>query len=223
MYSTQISYQATPQQQSQHYYSYPWSTNNSGNTPYSYSPAYKGYQSINFSTPTSDYSSSYYDSPGNNGSFIESASDSSSSYYSYQYQDNYFNTPASNCHHYCYQPSINQGSPSELPISNESIAISDGGAQKQRSKITQADFDTKILPYLIENEEGCKGRRTRHAFSIEERHYLLALFKKSIYPSREMLEEAAKKLKTSHIVIQTWFKNTRSKQKKLTNKRPQLE
>lgn len=62
-------------------------------------------------------------------------------------------------------------------------------------------------------------RRLRTAFSTEQRYYLLSIFEKTIYPTRDVLEEAAKNLNVSVSTLQTWFKNTRSKQKKLTNTR----
>jgi hypothetical protein len=62
-------------------------------------------------------------------------------------------------------------------------------------------------------------KRMRTAFSQKQRFYLLSIFEKTMYPSREMLEEAAKRLDVSVACLQTWFKNTRSKLKKLTNTR----
>ncbi len=227
MYPTQMNYQ-TPQQQ----YQYPWSSiNNSSNfSAYNFSPAYNSNQLHNYSTPTSDYNSSYYESPTRNGSFIDSATESylsDSSYYKYQYSDAYYTNNINsntNFYQYCHEPSISHDSMTSTDLNSR---ISGEGSvsvmQEQDAKSTKADFATKILPYLITNEDGFKGRRSRHAFSADERHYLLTLFKKSIYPSREVLEEAANKLKTTHIVIQTWFKNTRSKQKKMVNKRAQAD
>lgn len=60
-------------------------------------------------------------------------------------------------------------------------------------------------------------RRIRTQFTNDQKRYLLLLFRQSTYPSREMLEEAARNLGVTVPIIQTWFKNTRSKQKKLTN------
>ena len=62
-----------------------------------------------------------------------------------------------------------------------------------------------------------EGKRARTAFTTEQRRYLLSVFEKSSYPSKEILEAIANKFNVTSSVIQTWFKNTRSKQKKLTN------
>lgn len=60
-------------------------------------------------------------------------------------------------------------------------------------------------------------RRGRTSFSVDQRRYLLSIFERTPYPAKEILEIAAKELRVSTSIIQTWFKNTRSKQKKLTN------
>jgi hypothetical protein len=78
------------------------------------------------------------------------------------------------------------------------------------------EFDKKILPLLVEDS---KPSRARTAFSIDQRHYLLSIFETTSYPSKDILEQAARRLNTTTLVIQTWFKNTRSKQKKLVNKK----
>ena len=59
--------------------------------------------------------------------------------------------------------------------------------------------------------------RVRNVFSKEQRRYLLSVFEQSSYPSRELLEAISRRLNVSYATLQTWFKNTRSKQKKLTN------
>ena len=71
---------------------------------------------------------------------------------------------------------------------------------------------------LKQDEDDLNGkRRNRTAFSTEHRRYLLSIFEKTHYPSKEILETAGKKLGVKPAIIQTWFKNTRSKQKKLTH------
>ena len=84
------------------------------------------------------------------------------------------------------------------------------------------DFETVILP-LLNAELDSKShdvngkRRGRTSFTIEQRRYLLSIFERSPYPSKELLEVIAKELCVTPSIIQTWFKNTRSKQKKLTH------
>jgi hypothetical protein len=65
--------------------------------------------------------------------------------------------------------------------------------------------------------ELAKSTRKRTNFTTEQRHYMLAVFTQNKYPSRDALEFLAKKFGVKSSVIQTWFKNTRSKQKMLTN------
>lgn len=62
-----------------------------------------------------------------------------------------------------------------------------------------------------------KKPRIRTAFSTEQRRYLLSVFEQTIYPTKEILETLANELNVTTSVIQTWFKNTRSKLKKLTH------
>lgn len=218
---------------------YDWCVNQSYNySPnYSYSSSESGYNSsIDSSNLT------------NNGSYIEHSPSSSISTDSsfYQNYNNYYNYQQYYNHNYYNQYDYNPGyfynyalpqptyqlnyqsfeaatSPEDKPINyqNESIEYKSATPEKKKSpikpKTKSAEFDSKILPLLMSTTETSRSR-VRTAFSTEQRLYLLSIFKVTSYPSCEVLEEAAKKLNTTKTVIQTWFKNTRSKQKKLTNK-----
>jgi hypothetical protein len=71
------------------------------------------------------------------------------------------------------------------------------------------------LDLLIDNDN--QTRRGRVAFTTEQRRYLLTIFEQTKYPTKDTLEMASRKLNVPASSIQTWFKNTRSKQKKLTH------
>jgi hypothetical protein len=71
------------------------------------------------------------------------------------------------------------------------------------------------LDLLIDNDK--QSRRGRIAFSTDQRRYLLTIFEQTKYPTKDILEMASRKLNVPTSSIQTWFKNTRSKQKKLTH------
>ena len=211
--------------------------NNSYYSPYNnYSLTSNG-STYNNSTIESD--TSYYDSnstSNSNGSFIDSSNynssfssntnynnQSSPSYYgsnyyspNYQYYNSYY-YPSQYYTQYCSYPESNSFYYPETSNKQESPEKCEATESKSTRKSLNKEFDKKILPLLITSDEG--KSRARTAFSTEQRHYLLSIFETTSYPSKEILETAAKKLHTTTLVIQTWFKNTRSKQKKLTNKK----
>lgn len=127
------------------------------------------------------------------------------SYYSYSYDYNQFNNdyfPAT-YNYGLYQPNV----------------INDNEAKSQTTSTKEFDVYSKIanLEIVTNNDTKSKKRRIRTQFSIEQKKYLLTIFRDTIYPSKEQLEIAAQKLCVSMSTVQTWFKNTRSKQKKLCN------
>lgn len=82
---------------------------------------------------------------------------------------------------------------------------------------SNADSEKNNLELKNNDNQKSKKRRIRTQFSIEQKKYLLTIFRDTIYPSKEQLELTAQKLSVSMATVQTWFKNTRSKQKKLCN------
>jgi hypothetical protein len=81
---------------------------------------------------------------------------------------------------------------------------------------TSMDMHLNTDDLFDDNGIGQK-RRLRTQFTTEQKMYLLSMFRESSYPPREALEAAAKRLGVTVSILQTWFKNTRSKQKKLTH------
>ena len=84
----------------------------------------------------------------------------------------------------------------------------------------QCDKKTKprnILNQLDELSSNHHCIKRRAPFTTKQRYYLLQIFEKSLYPTRDVLEEAARNLNVSVKTLQTWFKNARSKQKKHNN------
>ena len=212
--------------------------NNSYYSPYNnYSLTSNG-STYNNSSIESD--TSYFESNStsqSNGSFIESSTYNSSfsnnsnynnqstssmcygsNYYSpnYQYYNSYY-YPNQYYTQYSGYPESNSYYYPENTTKQESSEKCEVIESKSTRKSLNNEFDKKILPLLITSDEG--KSRARTAFSTEQRHYLLSIFETTSYPSKDILETAAKKLNTTTLVVQTWFKNTRSKQKKLTNKK----
>ena len=204
------------------------------NQSYNYSPNYS------YSSPESGYNSSFDTSQlATNSSYIDNSTSSPladnymnyyqnyqnyynySQYYNYNYYNQYeynqgyyynYQMPQS----YTYQSYSNQSVQQEEKTSNqnESIEYQQETPEKKKTptkpQVNTAELDANILSAT----EHTKGR-SRTAFSHEQRLYLLSIFKITSYPTRDLLEEAAKELNTTKTIIQTWFKNTRSKQKKL--------
>ena len=68
-------------------------------------------------------------------------------------------------------------------------------------------FNTEILPLIdaITNGDGSLKRRMRTAFTQEQRKYLLRVFEKQMYPTKEILEELSNKFNVTPTIIQVCF------------------
>lgn len=212
-----ISYQ-TPVQSTK---SYPWCNY------YNYNSSGSSYYSTNSSDSFSSNHSTRA-SPIQNNSTNEVTSTPYSSYYNYNsyvspaYYSQYYspnNTSFNQGYNYQYEARntfdiipYNQdqsfSTPHTPPKGVEDVSLP--------KKTVHQNFDEKVLPLL---ESKNLKKRMRHDFTSEEKDYLLSIFKQTTYPSKDILEQTASRMGTTTLVIQTWFKNTRSKQKKLANNR----
>ena len=204
--------------------SYPWCNYNG----YSYN-----------SSDNSNYSSDSCTSYSSNDSFRDSpvqygtTEGTSSTPYSAYYYQGYSNSPYYSQYYSSDHSSYNQSYNYQWDSSNVVPYVQDQSFETSQSpkaaefkeqvtvvvvakKSVHQNFDEKVLP-LLESKNAKK--RLRHDFTPEQKEFLLSYFRQSIYPCKEVLEEIADKLNTTTLVIQTWFKNTRSKQKKLANNR----
>lgn len=192
----------------------------SANSSSSYSSDYSSYYS-NASTGslayTSPNNSSYYSSYNmysNTNSTSSSSPESILNYQSYPYSY-YYSHPS------YYNQYYNQSTPVQQDqlIQSQSIQATDCliSTKSAASRNIIKQLDEEEDKHQEEKEEQKSKRRIRTQFSIEQRRYLLSIFEKNIYPSKEVLEVASKELNVTIAILQTWFKNTRSKQKKLTH------
>lgn len=206
------SYQ-TPVQSSK---SYPWCNyynyNSSGSSYYSTSDSFSSNDSTRASP--SQYNSTNEATSTPYSSYYNYSNYTSPTYYSQYYSPNY--TPYNQSYNYQYEAlntldkiPYNQDLSFDSPpksVEEEVISVP--------KKTAHQDFDEKVLPLL---ESKNLKKRMRHDFSPEQKDYLLSIFKQTTYPSKDILEQTASRMGTTTLVIQTWFKNTRSKQKKLAN------
>ena len=182
-------------------------------------------------TPPQNFTSSSFTSPDQGYSSVNSSYQSSpqiayQNYYSnkydannqywqdyYNYYYNYSGSYYNYNNYYNYDQQNDQSSQvtktiePESPYPNQTKLHPKVIVQLAQEELKHDDDD--------EEEEERKRPRVRTQFSVDHRKYLLSLFSHNIYPTKEQLEEASQRLRMSKSIIQTWFKNTRSKQKKL--------
>lgn len=221
--------------------------NNSSNNFPSYNPAYSYDYTRQTSTPPSNQSFNYsyqselsnsYSSYASNISFSSVGSSpvqvSNTSpisniqaypYYNYYNYTNYYDYSYQNHSNYDFSYSNYY----QNPIQNASFQYSqlnDVDSKQPQANKQQTTPCKNIINQLLEGEDENQSdeskksrRRFRTQFTMEQRRYLLSIFERTIYPSKEVLEQVSKELKVTIPILQTWFKNTRSKQKKLTHTR----
>ncbi|RMZ92770.1 Zinc finger homeobox [Brachionus plicatilis] len=180
-----------------------------------------GNSSTYSTSPEQSYTSSdttcYYPSPHTSySSYYPLYSDYSYSYPVYSYYNNYSEPCNYSQSHYNFNfestnSNLQYNQTSESVDSNHKNCKSDS-RQLIESKILNEEL-TECM-----NVNNDKKRRIRTQFTMEQKKYLLTIFRDTIYPSKEQLEMAAHKLAVSMRTVQTWFKNTRSKQKKVVFK-----
>jgi hypothetical protein len=185
------------------------------------------------STSSSYYSYNYPESSYDYSSYSTTSTSSPVSYnfqtpsynQQYQYSNYYANYYNSSSYSSQYDVSLgNLSSPKSLNFSSsyeeqlQPIQPTTSSPQAT-SAVVKVEFENEILPLInaVKNNSSSNSkRRTRTAFTIQQRKYLLTIFEKSIYPTKDQLEQLSSELNVSASIIQTWFKNMRAKKKKLT-------
>jgi hypothetical protein len=119
---------------------------------------------------------------------------------------------------YCKQYDISQIKQVD-PINLQSTPIYHDNLMPSQSYKNKKYKPRNIINQLeqLSPKDNFQKRNYRTSFTTQQRYYLLQIFEKSLYPSRDVLEEAAKILNVSVKTLQTWFKNARCKHNKLKN------
>jgi hypothetical protein len=117
----------------------------------------------------------------------------------------------------CFDKSLVNADPkNSTPIYQDDLSPQYNTIQHDEYKLKPRNILNQLDEICTNVDKGHK-RSYRTPFNTKQRYYLLKIFETTFYPSRDVLEEAAIHLNVTIKTLQTWFKNTRSKQKKVKN------